>query len=143
MAWFFYLLATHPDVMKKVREEILAKFGKTGDPTYEELDTIELLNASLLETLRLYPSAGFMKRPNTNIEIGGYIVPKYCEILFLPFIVQRDERYWGPDANEFRPERFLNLGYDKHSAETVSSRTDSLQSRIARISKDHAFFPFR
>lgn len=154
LAWFFYLLAKHPHHMERVREEVLARFGKNGNPSYDELETVHFLNACLLETLRLYPSAGFTKQPKGDVEIAGYVIPKFTEIFFLPYLLHRDERYWGADANEFRPERFLHEGYETGSNrnlathETGSNRTltnyrmDSLQSRIGRISKDKAYFPF-
>jgi len=139
LAWFFYLLAKHPEVQRRVRAEVLQKFGKHGDPSYEDLEQMHLMNACFLETLRLYPSAGFMRRPRHDVQIGEYTVPAHCEILFLPYLLQRDERYWEK-PNDYIPERFLNEGYD--SAQGTNSRMDSLQSRIARIAKDKAYFPF-
>lgn len=144
LAWVFYLLAKHPDIQRRVRDEILQKFGKNGDPTYEELEQVHLLNACFLETLRLYPSAGFMRQTRHEVEIGGHKVPPFIEILFLPYLLHRDERYWGSSANDFVPERFLNEGFETSIDESKSAsfRMDSLQSRIGRISKDKAYFPF-
>ena len=144
LAWFFYLLAKHPEAQRRVRSEILQKFGKNGDPRYEELEQVHYLNACLLETLRLYPSAGFMRRPRHEVEIGGHKLPAHCEILFLPYLMHRDDQYWGPQADEFIPDRFLNLGFEGSASANpeVAFRMDSLQSRIARISKDKAYFPF-
>jgi cytochrome P450 len=127
-----------------VRAEILQKFGKAGDPNYEQLEQLDLLNACFLETLRLYPSAGFMRRARNRVTIAGYDIPAYAEILFLPYLLHRDEQYWER-ATEFVPERFLDMGFDPAAQAkdgVVNARMDSLQSRIGRISKDKVYFPF-
>jgi cytochrome P450 len=49
------VLATHPEVQDKLRQEILDAFEKTGgrDFSYEELVSLPLLDAVCRETLRL------------------------------------------------------------------------------------------
>ena len=61
----------------------------------------------LNEALRLYsPATVISRKAATNIELGKIRIPKGA-MLILPFLVwHHDERYWGADANEFRPERF-------------------------------------
>ena len=163
LAWTLHLLATHPGEMAKVRQEILDKFGAAGDPTYDDLERMPVLNAVVLEAARLYPSAGFTRMPNEDTVLNGYVVPRMTEILILPWLFHRDAEHWDR-PNEFLPERMLNEGLEhgqqQQQRESVAEdgavaeematqatnqaggRVDSLQSRIARIAAKKAFLPF-
>ena len=67
----------------------------------------------LNETLRLYPPIVQMLRMAENeMKLGGdegmgdVVIPAGTE-LSLPVIMWHHEaEYWGPDADEFRPDRF-------------------------------------
>lgn len=41
-----------------------------------------------------------------DTTIGGHAVPKGTEIIMSPWLVNRYTALWGPDATEFRPERW-------------------------------------
>lgn len=40
-----YLLAEHPDVLKRLREEILNKLGSTRRPTFDDFKEMKFLRA--------------------------------------------------------------------------------------------------
>ena len=48
-------LAKHPDVLRKLRREILERVGETKPPSYEDLKSMPYLQYCMKETLRLYP----------------------------------------------------------------------------------------
>ncbi|KAG8881394.1 hypothetical protein FRB98_004374 [Tulasnella sp. 332] len=50
-----YLLAMHPDVMSRLRQEIISIIGLTDLSTYDNLKNLKYLRAVLNETLRLFP----------------------------------------------------------------------------------------
>ena len=50
-----YRLAEHPDVLQRLREEILSVVGPTRRPTYDDIRNMKYLRAVINETLRLYP----------------------------------------------------------------------------------------
>lgn len=56
LTFAIYLLAEHPHVLAKLREEILGKFSTNRLPTYEDLRDLKYLRAVLNETLRLFPA---------------------------------------------------------------------------------------
>ena len=59
------------------------------------------------EVLRLYPPAAFVSREAyEDIQIGDLNVPKGVCLWTLIPTLHRDPEIWGPDANEFNPERF-------------------------------------
>lgn len=61
------------------------------------------------EALRLYPPGAFVSREALEqVQIGKITVPKGVCIWTLIPTMHRDTTIWGPDANEFRPERFAD-----------------------------------
>ena len=50
-----YMLAEHPEVLSRLREEILSRVGPTAAPTLEDIREMKYLRAFINETLRLYP----------------------------------------------------------------------------------------
>jgi cytochrome P450 len=124
IAWAYWLLVKNLQVLQTAREEVEEHLGRawvdavsgTNQPhieipeestTYENLQKCQYLDAIARETLRLYPPAASTRYPSDpRASYGGYKLGG--SIVHLNFYaIQRDPDYWGPDANEFRPERFL------------------------------------
>lgn len=118
LSWTIYLLARHPPVWKKLREEILDTFG-TSDLsliTFETLKRCEYLRFVINETLRLYPSVPVNVRyatRDTTLPRGGgpdesqpVLIRKNSVVLYNVFVTHRLKKFWGADADEFRPERW-------------------------------------
>jgi cytochrome P450 len=104
LTWALYLLASHPDVAAAVRVE-LAALG-TPEVSAADLARLPLLGQVVAETLRLYPPVWvFDRSPRTDIEVGGYRIPRGANVLLSPWVVHRDPRVWD-EPDEFRPERF-------------------------------------
>jgi cytochrome P450 len=105
LSWIPYLLVKHPEVAKKLYQEIdTALGGRT--PTLHDLHNMPYLEQVIKETLRLYPPGWiFGRSPLTDVKIGPYTV-KRGDIIFLsPYVTHRDARYFE-DAELFIPERF-------------------------------------
>jgi cytochrome P450 len=49
-----YVLARNPDILARLRSEIIAAVGEDGIPTYQQARDIKYLRAFLNEVLRLY-----------------------------------------------------------------------------------------
>lgn len=119
MSWFFWLLASHPEVEKKILEELhkILKARETSgvsvdEPrtfTFDELRSMTYLHAALTETLRLYPSvpADSKYAVKNDVLPDGTFVAKGWRVTYLIFAMGRLERIWGLDAAEFKPERWL------------------------------------
>ncbi len=50
-----YRLAEHPNILQRLREEILAVVGPSRRPSYDDIRNMKFLRAVINETLRLYP----------------------------------------------------------------------------------------
>ncbi|KAI5066385.1 hypothetical protein GOP47_0019009 [Adiantum capillus-veneris] len=107
LSWTFFLLAVHSEWQERVREEVQAVCGLSNPPTVDALNQLKLAAMVLNESLRLYPPAAVMTRKtNRDTKLGKITIPEGT-VLMLPILaMHHDARYWGPDVNEFRPERF-------------------------------------
>ncbi|XP_054781984.1 cytochrome P450 714A1-like [Prosopis cineraria] len=110
--WCLMLLALHPEWQTSIREEI-AQVCPNGIPDADSLPNLKKMTMVIHESLRLFPPGPFLSREAyEDIQIGNLLVPKgVCLWVLIPML-HRDPVIWGPDANEFQPERF-NDGVSK------------------------------
>ncbi|KAF8157063.1 cytochrome P450 [Crassisporium funariophilum] len=121
----FHLLALNKDVQDKLRKEIRdAKEANDGhDLGYDVLVSLPFLDAVCRETLRLYPPVTMLNRAarqdiilplatpirGTNgKDIMEIPIPKGTEIFISIMASNRNPELWGPDALEWKPERWLS-----------------------------------
>lgn len=94
LAWAFERLVRHPIVLQRLRREL-----EQGDEAY--------LDAVVNETLRVRPVVSSVGRKVTApTVIGGYRLPAGTLVALAISLVQTSAAF--PDAEEFRPERFLD-----------------------------------
>ncbi|XP_076870537.1 cytochrome P450 4V2-like [Brachyhypopomus gauderio] len=107
-SWALHLLGSHPDVQKKVQQELFEVFGESGrSMTTHDLRQLSYLECVVKEALRLFPSVPFFARNICeDTHINGYKVPKGSNALVITYSLHRDPRFF-PDPEEFQPERFL------------------------------------
>lgn len=117
MSFFAVYMAKYPEVYQKLREAVLADFGPDSSTiTFESLKRCKYLNNVLNEVLRLHPVVAFNFRQalrDTVLPRGGgpkgdqpIFVPANTVLAYSPYAMQRSSDYWGPDADEFRPDRW-------------------------------------
>ncbi|KAI4139368.1 MAG: hypothetical protein L6R39_006324 [Caloplaca ligustica] len=111
MIWAVYCLCTHPHHQARLREEIRAYLPSIDNPTpitAETLDRLPFLHAFCNEVLRLYaPVTLTLREAAKNTTICGHYVPKGTTIIISATAVNHSKELWGPDAGEFKPERWL------------------------------------
>ncbi|KAJ7486849.1 cytochrome P450 [Mycena latifolia] len=117
-----YMLAEHPAVLAKLREEIFDRLGEKGRPDVEDIKAMKYLRAVLNETLRLYPPVPLNFRtstkgvvwPATTPGAKPFYVPPNTMIPYGPIVMHRRKDLWGPDALQFDPERFIDERLHKY-----------------------------
>ena len=103
LLWTFYLLATHPAAEAKILAEI---DGLPGPATFEDFGRLTYTRQVWQESLRLYPPIYLVAREaRTDLSLRGEDIPAGAVILLLPYLLQRDLRFW-PEPDRFRPERW-------------------------------------
>jgi cytochrome P450 len=107
LTWTWYLLATHPDVDRRLQRELAAVLGER-DPIPGDYAELAYTGRVLDESLRLYPPVGRIgRRPIGDYRIGGRLVPAGAAVFVSPFVTQRDPRWW-PDPERFDPDRWTD-----------------------------------
>ena len=92
--------------------------GDRDTPTGDDLPALELVRAAFDESLRLFPSGSVIARRTLDpIDLAwtaadgrtrSATVAAGTEIMISQWCPQHDERWYGGDVNEFRPERMLD-----------------------------------
>jgi cytochrome P450 len=112
VAWTFYLLGRHPDVLRQLLRELEVVLG--GRPARpEDLPRLEYLDCVVKESMRLFPSAWTQGRYAVEaFELDGYRFPAGTMIMFSQWVLHRLPDVWG-DADAFRPDRWAGLAGDE------------------------------
>ncbi|SJL01026.1 uncharacterized protein ARMOST_04342 [Armillaria ostoyae] len=121
LTWALIELSKDIDIQNKLRTE-LVQFGNT-DPTWEQLNSsLPYLDAVVHETLRMHPPVFESVRVATEddvLPLATPVVTKSGETVNSLFVAKgtilsapiralnRSEEFWGADAKEFKPERWL------------------------------------
>uniref|UniRef100_A0A8C2WD59 unspecific monooxygenase n=1 Tax=Cyclopterus lumpus TaxID=8103 RepID=A0A8C2WD59_CYCLU len=106
LVFLAYNLATNPEVMKRLQEEIDSTFPDKGAVRYEALMQMEYLDCVVNESLRLYPPAARLDRiAKETVKICGITIQKDMVVMIPVYALQRDPELW-PEPEEFRPDRF-------------------------------------
>jgi len=107
--WAMSELLRHPNVMKRLQEEIDSVVGQSGKVKESDLATMKYLHCVVKETMRLYPGGPLMV-PHESVEavtVAGYFIPKKTTVMVNVWAIGRDSNVWGEYASEFKPERFM------------------------------------
>lgn len=107
LTWWIGLMAAHPDIAARVREE-LRGLPEDHAPAAREIMEARMLHATIKEAMRLYPpsTATFSRRALREVQIDGRQVPEGSVVLIPIWNLHHDPR-WFPEPDAFRPERFL------------------------------------
>ncbi|GBE85606.1 Cytochrome P450 52E2 [Sparassis crispa] len=121
LTYIVYFLATQPEIAKKLRTEVLGHCGADGPPTVEAIKAMKYMRAVIHETLRLFPPVPANARESRSTACllpkadGTYpsmpdslYMPPETSFTYYPILMQRNPALWGPDADIFDPERWLD-----------------------------------
>jgi len=110
LGFAFYFLANNPDIQTKLQEEA-AKFSER--PSYTDSSKMEVANAVVKETLRMFAVVPFLIRKCSNDTVvkfpNGKEIPVSTGsgVMISMHCVGRDERYFE-DPDKFNIDRWLN-----------------------------------
>lgn len=110
MIWSIFLLCRHPEVQQKLRDEVRSKLPPLAeDITAADIDGCAYLHGVCSEVLRLWsPVSLTMRIAAHDTTLNGHFIPKDTTIILAPWATNTSTQLWGPDAAEFRPERWID-----------------------------------
>ncbi|KAF6214535.1 hypothetical protein GE061_009278 [Apolygus lucorum] len=108
MTYMMYLLAIHPDVQSKLRDEV----NSADELNFETIHRLPYMEAVFNETLRLYPAAPTLSRKCTSDTVITHKDKKYefskGDIVEIPvYAIHRDPEYFQ-NPSTFDPDRFID-----------------------------------
>ncbi|XP_062010762.1 cytochrome P450 704C1-like [Rosa rugosa] len=119
LSWLFYMLCKYPRIQEKIAQEVREATNLKDNSSVDELaaslteevlDKMQYLHAALTETLRLYPAVPVNAKVCFSDDTwpDGFSVKKGDMVAYQPYAMGRMKFLWGDDAEEFRPERWLD-----------------------------------
>ncbi|KZT67044.1 cytochrome P450 [Daedalea quercina L-15889] len=137
LTWCLLELCKKLEIQEKLRKELLEFSG--SDPTWDQFTYgLPYLDAVVHETLRLHPPLGETTRVATEDDViplsspmraaNGQLVDSIAipkgQLVTVPIhMMNKSIKFWGPDAKEFNPERWLNEdGIPKRAQEIQGHR---------------------
>nr|GMC98885.1 cytochrome P450 CYP736A12-like [Ipomoea batatas] len=105
--WTMSELFRHPEIMKKVRDEVAEKVGYDRMVEEADLDGLEYLEMVVKESLRLHPVVPLLL-PHIAMDdsiVDGFHIPKNTRIMVNVWAIGRDPNVWS-NPEKFIPERF-------------------------------------
>ncbi|CAO3669228.1 unnamed protein product [Umbelopsis ramanniana] len=130
LTWAFQLLADHPDVLARVREEQIAVRGDdvNGDLTIDVLESMTYTRQVVKEILRLRPPVLMIPyqtkkdwpiNDNYTVPKGAMVIPTTYPALHDPVAYPEPDSFnpdrWGPEGHaEKYPKNFMVFGNGPH-----------------------------
>ncbi|VBB72721.1 Putative cytochrome P450 E-class, group I [Podospora comata] len=113
MTWAIYLLSKNPEIQSRLRAEVRSRLPSLADDSSQEITSVDIdsmtyLNAVCSEVLRYFPPAPVTIRVAAcDTSIQGRHIPKGTQFMIIPWAINKSEALWGPDAREFKPDRWV------------------------------------
>lgn len=125
LIWTWLLLAENPQAAAALHAELDAVLGDRR-ATADDMPKLKYTRAVIAESMRLRPPAWIVARLCAEpYAVGPYQLPAGTTILLPQYVVHRDPRWW-PEAEAFRPDRWL----------------DDAPAALQRERPKYAYFPF-
>ncbi|KAG7378584.1 hypothetical protein PHYBOEH_000300 [Phytophthora boehmeriae] len=120
MSWVVLMLNRYPNILVRIRQELKENLpglaaGEMCSPSIEGCQRLVFLEATIRETLRLFPVVPMTGRSATrDVHLyDGTFVKTGTQVLMPHYAMGRMSTVWGPDVDEFKPERWIDTDTGK------------------------------
>jgi benzoate 4-monooxygenase len=117
-----HYLSISPDALRKVQDELdSAVAPDVVIPSFESAQGLPYLDAVTKETMRLLSVIGLglpreIPPDSKGLHFNDFYFPPGTVLSVPIYTIHRLKEIWGPDADEFKPERFFNLSSRQKAA---------------------------
>ncbi|XP_075986763.1 cytochrome P450 4c21-like [Anticarsia gemmatalis] len=124
-------LGSYPEVQDKIYHEVMEVVGDR-DVEKQDLSQLVYTEAVIKECLRMIPAIPLIPRyVDKEVKLKNYTLRANTHVFFMPLGIHRHPS-WGPDVEEFKPERWLNKETQAHLANLNFSFSFGARSCIGR-----------
>jgi len=110
-ALLFWCLNT-PGVVAKLQKELDEALPSDTVPVFSQVRDLPYLDAVIKETMRIHSTSSLgLPRvvPAQGVTIRGKFFPGGTVLSVPSYTIHHSKEIWGPDAEEFNPDRWFNL----------------------------------
>ncbi|KAL5520217.1 hypothetical protein ACEPAG_9430 [Sanghuangporus baumii] len=141
-------LAEHPHAQTRLRDELLEVLTLArGDLDYDALHMLPFMDAVVRETLRLYPPVFMLHRITTKDTVLPLSVPvhtpngrspisiplrKNTNIIIAIDAANRRTDIFGPDVEQWRPERWLERDGPESEDDEIESHESTSNKKVSQ-----------
>uniref|UniRef100_A0A7M4DWZ6 Cytochrome P450 family 39 subfamily A member 1 n=1 Tax=Crocodylus porosus TaxID=8502 RepID=A0A7M4DWZ6_CROPO len=116
--WTLVFIISHPDIYKKIMEDIVSVFGNAGKDKIEisqdDLKKLPLIKWCVLEAIRLRSPGAITKKVMNPIKIQNFTIPAGDMLMISPYWLHRNPKYF-PDPDMFKPDRWKAANLEKNA----------------------------
>ncbi|KAJ3915046.1 cytochrome P450 [Lentinula edodes] len=126
LSFFLYAMSQHQNVQQQAQIELDRVVGQSRTPNFVDMAQLPYVRAIVKEVLRWQPAVP-LAVPHVVMEddwYEGYFIPKGTTIIPNVWSMNRDKDIYGPDADQFRPERFLQQHDSGMNAQIFTLRAE-------------------
>ena len=120
LTWTLYLLLRHPAIVSNILSELSEKSTSSARTISLSFSAVQpgslpYTTATFNESLRLYPPVPVELKECTAATVfpDGTLLPTGAVVMWAPWAMGRSMQIWGQDADDFRPERWLDANSDQ------------------------------
>ncbi|KAL9034548.1 MAG: hypothetical protein Q9214_006998, partial [Letrouitia sp. 1 TL-2023] len=112
LSFCMHQLSLKPSIQKSLRKELCSALPELNRDSLDpkDLETLDYLQAVILETLRLHNHTPGPPRitPDNGCTLAGFSIPSGTRVSALAYVLHRNETIFT-DAELFRPERWTDV----------------------------------
>ncbi|KAK3717675.1 hypothetical protein LTR37_005742 [Vermiconidia calcicola] len=124
LAWSIGTFALRPDIQDRAYQSICDVYGSKSWGPIEDENSVPYITALVKECLRTFCVLRLSLPRATwkDVQYGDIFIPKGTTVFLNAWGCNRDEDVFGPDAEVFRPERYLEDPELPHAAYGFGTR---------------------
>ncbi|KAF5366891.1 hypothetical protein D9757_011389 [Collybiopsis confluens] len=109
MSYFLYAMSCDANIQRRAHMELDRVVGRGRIPTISDMDSLPYIRAITQEVLRWNPPLPIIapRRASEDDWYEGHFIPKNAALMLNIWSMNRDKDVYGPNVDEFQPERFL------------------------------------
>ncbi|XP_059658926.1 cytochrome P450 736A117-like [Cornus florida] len=113
LEWTMTELLKHPKAMNELQHEVRVIARGKLEITEDDVEKMQYLKAVIKESIRLHPPTPLLvpRESTQDVKVMGYDIAAGTQVFINAWAIARDPLLWK-DAEDFRPERFLNKSID-------------------------------